>query len=330
MFLSFLSAGIRVALQRVSYADSQPERRMSGIKPGGYFLDEQSATIRSLAPRPAISPLVRHALGLGFLLLTIVPAYTYLGARPEQSESEILQIAREAMESAESKVEIAEILEIEAHIREVAVRYDIPPILVAAIVEAESEFNPRAVSRRGARGLMQLMPGTASSLQVSDTFDPYENIEGGVRHLRGLMDRYHGNLPLVLAAYNAGEQAVMAYGGVPPYRETRRYVSRILRRIGRADLVPRVSGVSPQVVPVATTSRIDPGFTWAVESSTPSPTPTLSSPRSAWAERQALERHVPAKHVPAKIERSVAAAPADLSDGAREAIRSSRANSQSP
>jgi hypothetical protein len=296
-------------------------------------LDEAKATIRRLERDP-LSPLARHALGLGVLLLTIVPAYAYFGSRP-QPDSEIMKMAREAIEASDSSVEVPEIVEIEAHIREVAVRYDIPPILVAAIVEAESEFNPRAVSRRGARGLMQLMPGTASSLQVSDTFDPYENIEGGVRHLRGLMDRYHGNLPLVLAAYNAGEQAVMAYGGVPPYRETRRYVSRILRRIGRADLVPRVSSVSPHVVPhvvpVATTRRIDPGFTWAVASPsptlspTPSPTPSPSSPRSAWAERQALERQVPAK-----VERSVAAAPVDPFDGAREAIRSSRANSQGP
>jgi len=296
-------------------------------------LDEAKATIRRLERDP-LSPLARHALGLGVLLLTIVPAYAYFGSRP-QPDSEIMKMAREAIEASDSSVEVPEIVEIEAHIREVAVRYDIPPILVAAIVEAESEFNPRAVSRRGARGLMQLMPGTASSLQVSDTFDPYENIEGGVRHLRGLMDRYHGNLPLVLAAYNAGEQAVMAYGGVPPYRETRRYVSRILRRIGRADLVPRVSSVSPHVVPhvvpVATTSRIDPGFTWAVASPssssslTPSPTPSPSSPRSAWAERQALERQVPAK-----VERSAVAAPVDPSEGAREAIRSSRANSQGP
>ena len=296
-------------------------------------MDEAKATIRRLERDP-LSPLARHALGLGVLLLTIVPAYAYFGSRP-QPDSEIMKMAREAIEASDSSVEVPEIVEIEAHIREVAVRYDIPPILVAAIVEAESEFNPRAVSRRGARGLMQLMPGTASSLQVSDTFDPYENIEGGVRHLRGLMDRYHGNLPLVLAAYNAGEQAVMAYGGVPPYRETRRYVSRILRRIGRADLVPRVSSVSPHVVPhvvpVATMSRIDPGFTWAVASPSPTPSPTLSptpspsSPRSAWAERQALERQVPAK-----VERSVAAAPVDPSDGAREAIRSSRANSQGP
>jgi soluble lytic murein transglycosylase-like protein len=179
--------------------------------------------------RDAISPLMRHALGLGVLVLTIVPAYAYFGAPADgsQPDSEIVQMAREAVESSDTNLEIAEILEIEAHIREVAVRYDIPPILVAAIVEAESEFNPRAVSRRGARGLMQLMPGTASSLKVTDTFDPYENIEGGVRHLRRLMDRYRGNLPLVLAAYNAGEQAVLVYGGVPPYRETQRYVQRV-------------------------------------------------------------------------------------------------------
>src|SRR5882724_5323548 len=305
-------------------AQAHPECCSPGNKPGGKFLDAK-ATIRRLERDP-LSPLARHALGLGVLLLTIVPAYGYFGSKATQQESAIMRMARETVEATDSRVEIAEIVEIEAHIREVAVRYDIQPILVAAIVEAESEFNPRAVSRRGAQGLMQLMPGTASSLRVSDTFDPYENIEGGVRHLRRLMDRYHGNLPLVLAAYNAGEQAVRLYGGVPPYRETRRYVSRILRRIGRPDLVPRVSGVSPQIVRVAATSRIDPRFTWAVANPSESPSPSLSSPRSAWAERQALERQVPVK-----IERSVAAAPpADPSDGARDAIRSSRPNSQGP
>jgi hypothetical protein len=226
-------------------------------------------------------------------MLTFVPAYAYFGSRTNQPESEIMRMARETTESTDSSVEIAEIVEIEAHIREVAVRYEIQPILVAAIVEAESEFNPRAVSRRGARGLMQLMPETATSLRVSDTFDPYENIEGGVRHLRRLMDRYRGNLPLVLAAYNAGEQAVMVYGGVPPYRETRRYVNRILRRIGRPDLVPqRVSSVSASVhasvIPVAT-SHIEPPFALL---SPPSLAPSPTSPRSAWAERQALEHQV--------------------------------------
>jgi hypothetical protein len=285
---------------------------------------DAKATIRRLERDP-LSPLARHALGLGVFLLTIVPAYGYFGSRVPQQESEIMRMARETVETTDSSVEIAEILEIEAHIREVAVRYDIPPILVAAIVEAESEFNPRAVSRRGARGLMQLMPGTASSLRVSDTFDPYENIEGGVRHLRRLMDRYRGNLPLVLAAYNAGEQAVMVYGGVPPYRETRRYVNRILRRIGRPDLVPapRTSSVHATVIPVAAT-RFDPNFALF---SPPSLAPSSSAPRSAWAERQALEHQAP----PAKVEHAVAASPAQPSRvGTAEPSWSGRTNGQGP
>jgi hypothetical protein len=295
-------------------------------------LNGPKATFRRLERDP-LSPVARHALGLGVLLLTIVPAYGYFGSRTNQPESEIMRMARETIEATDSSVEITEIVEIEAHIREVAVRYDIQPILVAAIVEAESEFNPRAVSRRGAQGLMQLMPDTASSLRVSDSFDPYENIEGGVRHLRRLMDRYRGNLPLVLAAYNAGEQAVMVYGGVPPYRETRRYVNRILRRIGRPDLVPqpRVTGVHATVIPVATTridpvatTRIDPGFALlSPPGLAPSPSPV---PRSAWAERQALE-HQP----PARAERSVAAAPAQSSGPVyQEPAWSSRANGQGP
>ena len=249
-------------------------------------MSEMGAPSRSFTERDALSPLLRHAFGLGVLLLVIVPAY--LSARPAMSapESDIMRMARETLEASESANEaaIAQIVEIEAHIRDVAVRYDIPPILVAAIVEAESEFNPRAVSRRGAQGLMQLMPRTASSLKVSDSFDPYENIEGGVRHLRSLMDRYRGDLPVVLAAYNAGEQAVAVYRGVPPFPETRRYISRILRRIGRPDLIPRARGTSNAVVPVST-NAIDPGITLTV----------ASSSRSGWAERQALERSLPTR-----------------------------------
>jgi soluble lytic murein transglycosylase-like protein len=96
----------------------------------------------------------------------------------------------------------------------------VSPRLVAAIIAVESEFNPRAVSRRGAQGLMQLMPATAAHLDVQDSFDTRENIEGGVKHLRVLMDRYHNDLPVVLAAYNAGDTAVLTHRGIPPYRET--------------------------------------------------------------------------------------------------------------
>jgi hypothetical protein len=120
---------------------------------------------------------------------------------------------------------------IASHIRAVAARYGISANLIVAVIEVESQLNSRAISRRGARGLMQLMPSTAATLGVRDLFDPRENIEAGVRHLRGLMDRFDANLPVVLAAYNAGEQAVIAYRGVPPYRETREYVRQVLRRL---------------------------------------------------------------------------------------------------
>ena len=113
-------------------------------------------------------------------------------------------------------------------IRDAAERYGVPIKLVSAVIRAESGFNPRAVSPKGARGLMQLMPTTAATLGVRNSFDPRENIEGGVRHLRGLIDRFPNNLPLALAAYNAGEKAVQQYRGIPPYPETQDYVTKVL------------------------------------------------------------------------------------------------------
>jgi hypothetical protein len=113
-----------------------------------------------------------------------------------------------------------------------AERYGVPVKLVSAVIRAESGFNPRAVSRKGAQGLMQLMPATASVLGVRDSFDPGENIDGGVRHLRGLIDRFPNNLPLAIAAYNAGEKAVAQHRGIPPYPETQEYVTRVLKFYG--------------------------------------------------------------------------------------------------
>ena len=107
-----------------------------------------------------------------------------------------------------------------------------PEQLIAAVIRIESGINARAVSRKGARGLMQLMPETAAILGVRDSFDPLENIDGGVRHLRGLLERFGNDLPLVLAAYNAGEGAVNTYRGIPPYPETQSYVGRILSILG--------------------------------------------------------------------------------------------------
>ena len=114
-------------------------------------------------------------------------------------------------------------------INEAAVRYAVPERLIWAVIRAESGFEPRAVSRRGARGLMQLMPETAAILGVRDVFDPHENIDAGARHLRALIERFSHDLRLAVAAYNAGEKAVLRYGSVPPYRETQQYVTRVLR-----------------------------------------------------------------------------------------------------
>ena len=115
----------------------------------------------------------------------------------------------------------------DAWIHEAATLYQIPEHLVRAVIKVESDFDARAVSVSGARGLMQLMPGTADRLQVKDIDDPRENIFGGVRYLRILANDFNGDLQLTVAGYNAGEEAVMRYGGIPPYAETRDYVVRV-------------------------------------------------------------------------------------------------------
>jgi Transglycosylase SLT domain len=112
-------------------------------------------------------------------------------------------------------------------------RYRLDPDLVTSVIKAESGFNVRAVSPKGAQGLMQLMPGTAGQLGVPNAFDPQANVEGGTRYLRELLERYNFDMVRALAAYNAGPQRVEQYGGVPPYYETRAYVARIVKDFNR-------------------------------------------------------------------------------------------------
>lgn len=113
-------------------------------------------------------------------------------------------------------------------IRKISKKHSMDPELVKAVVKAESNFNPNAVSRVGARGLMQLMPDTAKYLGVKNIDDPSDNVDGGVRYLKYLMEKFDSKLPLVLAAYNAGENVVRRYNGIPPYKETKRYVKKVL------------------------------------------------------------------------------------------------------
>ena len=127
----------------------------------------------------------------------------------------------------------ADITKYDDLITKTARKYNVSSALVKAVIKAESNFNHRAVSRTGAKGLMQLMPATASYLQVPDAFHPEQNIEGGVRYLRYLLNLYDGNVSLALAAYNAGEKAVARYNSIPPYHETQNYVQRVLNLLDK-------------------------------------------------------------------------------------------------
>jgi len=130
---------------------------------------------------------------------------------------------------------------IEQMIREVSARYRVDPALVRAVMQTESNWNSSAVSRKGALGLMQLVPGTAQQLGVNNAFDPKQNLDGGVRYLHTLLERYNGDLDKALAAYNAGPGAVDRAGGIPRYRETRNYVQKVTDSYFRpgSDRLPR-------------------------------------------------------------------------------------------
>jgi len=128
-----------------------------------------------------------------------------------------------------------------AIVREASQNHQIDEDLLRSVIHAESSFNTNAVSKKGARGLMQLMPATAQGLGVKDSFDARENVMGGTRHLRDLLARYHNDIVKALAAYNAGTQRVDQYQGVPPFRETRLYVAQIVREYNRAKVAERAA-----------------------------------------------------------------------------------------
>ncbi len=117
-------------------------------------------------------------------------------------------------------------------IRKLATKHQLREDLIVAVIRAESSFNPQAVSHKGAAGLMQLMPDTAKQYGVTNRFDPDQNLDAGIKHLSYLYSKYNKNIPITLAAYNAGEEAVKKYEGIPPYRETKGYIQRAMKYMG--------------------------------------------------------------------------------------------------
>ncbi len=180
-------------------------------------------TIGALFPAAAQGDIYRHVDEEGVIHLTNVPT------NPRIRYDLILKEKRVLF-----RVKPADINKYDHLITRASEKYNVDSALVKAVIKAESNFNHQAVSPKGARGLMQLMPATANSLQVRDSFHPENNIEGGVRYLRYLLNLFKGNLSLALAAYNAGEAAVARHHyNIPPYRETQTYVRRVLHYLSQ-------------------------------------------------------------------------------------------------
>ena len=178
--------------------------------------------MRWLSPLPSLGA----AFALGVLFAVGTP---WTASDVIERTALLMEPAATLEEPAAPQYDLAAIPD---HIKAAAQRHHLSEELITAVISVESNFDHAAVSRKGAKGLMQLMPATASIMGVRDPHDPDENIDAGASHLRAMLDTFKGDLPLALAAYNAGEQNVIRHRGIPPFQETRQFVARVLRRMG--------------------------------------------------------------------------------------------------
>jgi len=155
---------------------------------------------------------IPSAKGRSFSVSNRSPSHHYVGKKKAS-----FTIARRKPENVYDKI-----------IMEAAHRHDVHPALIKAIIKAESSYNPKAVSKKGARGLMQLMPRTARAMGVKNSFNPKHNIQGGTKYFKHLLNEFEGNIRMALAAYNAGIERVRHYGRVPPYKATRSYINKVM------------------------------------------------------------------------------------------------------
>ncbi|HJS99732.1 MAG TPA: lytic transglycosylase domain-containing protein [Terriglobales bacterium] len=198
------------------------------------YENDVATPVRRMTPRPQPS----QATGARLMYWSTtehrwktVPSASHYSMRAARSAAAEVRSMLNAAPAPKASTtgEVAAPADINAAIEQAAARHNVDPNLVRAVIKVESNFNPHAVSRTGAMGLMQLMPVTARQLNVTNPFDPEQNVDAGVRHLRHLLDNFGGDVRLTLAAYNAGVGAVMRNSGVPPYSETRNYVKKITR-----------------------------------------------------------------------------------------------------
>jgi len=220
----------QILSSRSARETGKPRAESGGLKASDYLARPVHAKSK-LRPRSAFGPDIfagHPALEESGASIPKTPA----SDRPLQHDAARLRAA--GRRSLHSQAGAKEHQRIKTSIVKAAQKYDLPVNLITSVIRAESNFDVKAVSHAGAQGLMQLMPQTARALGVKNPFDVEENIDGGSRYLRKMLDSFGGDIKLALAAYNAGPEAVIKYGGtVPPYRETQQYVKRVLRFAGQ-------------------------------------------------------------------------------------------------
>jgi hypothetical protein len=196
------------------------------------------------------SSIVRPDLRTGKLVRSMVVVSKPVN---EQRVAETVIRPREINPATQSAEPPAPASGINEAVERIAAEHSLPPQLIHSVIKVESNYNPYAISNKGALGLMQLIPETARRFGVVDVFNPVENIQGGAKYLRYLLDLYNGNYPLALAAYNAGEAAVARYGGIPPFAETQNYVMLVRKQLEAAR---KAAAAKPVAAPPPQTAEV--------------------------------------------------------------------------